>query len=71
PSTIETAESKDGLAIVHITKFPEIDKTIEYRIGGWMERALEINGCKNVKVNITKSLTSFEPYTEYKITWDI
>lgn len=70
PSIIETIESRDGSATVHITKFPEMDKTIEYRIGGWMERALEINGCQNVKVNITKSLTSFEPYTEYKITWD-
>lgn len=69
PSTIES-ESGDGFAIVRITKFPEIDKTMEYRIGGWMQRALEINGCKDVKVDIKKSLTSFEPYTEYKITWD-
>ncbi|MDQ1351221.1 MAG: hypothetical protein QG657_1523 [Acidobacteriota bacterium] len=69
PSAIETTEYRDGFGVVRITKFPEIDKTIEYRIGGWIERALEINGCKDVKVEITKSLTTFDLYTELKITW--
>jgi hypothetical protein len=69
PCTIETIEFRDGFGVVHISKFAEMEKTIEYRIGGWMERALEINGCKDVKVEITKSLTTFDPYTEYKITW--
>jgi len=69
PSTIETTEYGDGFGVVRITKFPEMDKTIECRIGGWIQRALEINGCKDVKVEITKSLTTFDPYTEFKITW--
>ncbi len=69
PSTIETTEYGDDFAVFRITKFPEMDKTTEYRISGWIERALEINGCKDVKVEITKSLTTFDPYTEFKINW--
>ncbi len=70
PSTMEVAEYKDGLIRLHITSFPEIDKTTEYRIGGWTQRAMEINGCRNVGVEITKSLTTFDPVTEFQITWD-
>ena len=52
-------------ALVRITHFPELDKTTEFRICGWMERALEISGCKEVKVEIIKSLTNFQPVSEY------
>lgn len=69
PATIETHEYGHDFAVFRITKFPEMEKTIEYRIGGWMERALEINGCKDVKVAITKSLTTFDPYSEFKLSW--
>lgn len=69
PSVIKVAEYKDGCVLTRITKFPGIDKTTEYRIAGWMQRALEINGNKNVKVEITKSLANFEPYTEFNATW--
>lgn len=69
PSEMGVTEYKDGFVLTRITKFPDIDKTTEYRIAGWMERALEINGNKNVEVEITKSLANFEPYTEFKATW--
>ena len=55
---------------VHLIKFPEIDKVIEYRIAGWMERALELSGCKNVQVNIAKSLTAGDSKTEFHMKWD-
>ena len=69
PSKLEVQEYSDGNGIVHITQFPESDSYIEYRIAGWMERALEISGCRNVDVNITRTLTKDDPYTEYRITW--
>jgi hypothetical protein len=69
PSSIKVKNYQDGDVTVHITKFPEIDKTIEYRIGGWMQRALEICGCKKVQVAITKSLTNHNSFTEYKLKW--
>jgi len=70
PSSIEVVENGSGIAVVRITQFPEIDKILEYRIGGWMESALEICGCFNVKVVIGKSLTRNAPYTEYNVSWE-
>ena len=69
PSEIEIDDFSKSYVIVHITKFPELDNYIEYRIGGWMERAIEICGCKHVSITITNSLTKNDPYTEYNITW--
>lgn len=70
PASISVSEIKDGYAELRVTEFPEMDKTVEYRIAGWTQRTLEINGCKNVNVDITKSLTSGNSFTEYKITWE-
>ena len=46
-----------------------MDRVIEYNIAGWMERALEITGCREVKVEITKSAAQQNTCTEYKVTW--
>jgi hypothetical protein len=60
--------NKNGLT-VHITKFPEPDEIIDENIAGWMERALEISGCRQVKVEVTKSLSRRQGVTEILITW--
>jgi hypothetical protein len=70
PVNTVLSEINDSSAVYRITEFPEMDKMIEYRIGGWLERALEINGCKSVRVEIPKSLAGFHPYTEFNITWE-
>lgn len=69
PARIEVPLNERGKATVRITQFPEIDKTIEYRIGGWMQRGLEMNGCTDVNVEIVRSLMKGDPYTEYRITY--
>lgn len=69
PCELQVHENGDGYAVVRVTRFPEIDKTVEFRIGGWIERGLEMNGCKDLNVEITKYLTHFDPYTEYSIHW--
>jgi len=69
PSTLEVIDSGNNFVILRITEFSEMDKMIEYRIAGWMERALEICGCKHISIKIDKSLTDNDPYTEYLITW--
>lgn len=69
PSKLEVIEHSEKDGIVHITQFPDSDSYIEHRIAGWMGRALEISGCRNVSVNITSTLTKDDPYTEYRITW--
>ena len=60
--------AKNGLT-VNITKFPEPDEIIEHNIAGWMERALEISGCRQVKAEIIRSLAKKHSLTEIQITW--
>ncbi|MBN1850367.1 MAG: hypothetical protein JW932_17485 [Deltaproteobacteria bacterium] len=70
PSHIDIIQLGDKDAILHITQFEDADLIIDNRIGGWVERALEISGCKNVKVNIPKSLAKGDPVTELDLSWD-
>lgn len=71
PSKLETGEITENSAIMRILEFPEIDKTTEYRMAGWAQRILEINGCKNVRLEIVKSLTNLnDNCTEFYVTWD-
>lgn len=69
PSRMLVIENKKGLAIVRVLDFPEMDTVIELRMAGWMERALEISGCKNVRMTIACSLTEGAPYTEFHGSW--
>lgn len=69
PCTIYVPVSEPKFSMVRISNFPDLDKTTEYRICGWMERSLEISGCKGVKVDIVKSLTNFQPVSEYELRW--
>jgi hypothetical protein len=69
PSSLEVLnENKNGIT-VQTSIFPESDTIVEENIAGWMERALEKSGCKNVKVIITQSLAKKDPVTEYSIQW--
>jgi hypothetical protein len=69
PCTITVPVSEPKFCVLRISHFPEMDKTTEYRICGWIERSLEISGCKEVKVAIVKSLTNFQPVSEYELRW--
>ncbi len=70
PSKIEIVKTVDANVILRISNFPEMSKAVEYRIAGWIDRALEINGCKNVNIEIPKSLTDFKPYSEFRVSWE-
>jgi len=69
PSTISVPVSEPKFCLVRISHFPELEKTTEFRICGWMQRALEIAGCKAVTVEIKKSLTNSQPLSEYELRW--
>ncbi len=70
PSEITVVGRTDKSVTLHLVKFPKLHKVIEYRFAGWMERALEISGCKNIRIDIPKSLTKGDTLSEFKITWD-
>lgn len=70
PSEIVVVNVVKNKFFLHITKFPEPDDIIDQNIAGWIERALEISGCKNVNVVVTKSLARNDSITELSISWD-
>jgi len=69
PTEVAIINSKRNNVIMHITKFPEPDEIVEYNIAGWIQRALEISGCKQVNIEITKSLSRNDNVTEFNIHW--
>ncbi len=70
PSKIEVVSNVGKTVNLHITEFPEPNKVIDYRIAGWMERALEINNCKNVRVNLPQMMSGGFNVTEFDISWE-
>jgi len=66
---LEVGETTSNSVILDITKFEQLDKMIEYRISGWIEKALELSGCKDINVRISLSMTKGDSITRYFVTW--
>jgi hypothetical protein len=69
PCKLDVVETGPKNVVLHLSQFPELTPVLEARLCGWMQRALEINGCKNVTPKVTKSITKGSPITEFSITW--
>jgi hypothetical protein len=69
PSAMEVVEKGDDYVVLHITRFEEPSALIEGRIAGWIEKAMEIHGVGFVTVDITKSLTRGDAFTEIVVKW--
>lgn len=70
PSEIVVVEKGDNWVNVNITRFEEPNAIIECRICGWIERALEISGAKNVKIDVRKSMAKGDDVTELYMSWN-
>jgi len=70
PSEIAVKETGSKHVVLNISKLPSNHEVLEARILGWIQKALEVTGCKNVQINPTKSLTKGDPITELMITWN-
>jgi hypothetical protein len=66
---IKIVLNEKNKVILHIVRFDEPDEVIEYNMAGWIQRALEISGCNDVDIDITKSLTRNDTVSEFVITW--
>jgi ribosomal protein S17E len=66
---LDVGETTNKSVVLFIKKFDKIDKMIEYRIAGWIEKGLELSGCNDIIVRVIKSLTKGDDVTEYKMTW--
>ena len=69
PSKIVVQSTEKGKVVFRITEFPEISKVVEYRIIGWIQRAIEISGGRNASVKLVKSMCDNNPYCEFEVTW--
>lgn len=69
-SVMESVRKSDNSVSVVIHSFDQPEEIIENRIGGWMECALEVSGCKNVNVRITESLAKGDQKTLYEVDWN-
>lgn len=70
PSEMEGEVIDKNKFSVRIIKFEKYSDVVEMRIGGWIEKALEICGCKNIKIEIPKSFLKKDDHTQYLINWD-
>jgi hypothetical protein len=71
PCAMRGEEADKNKFRVYINEFEEYSDVIEERIAGWIECALEICGCKDVKINIPKSISKKDAVTEYLIEWSL
>jgi hypothetical protein len=71
PSIMRGEEADKNTYRVFVNQFDQYSDVIEHRISGWIERALEICGCKGIRVNIIKSLAKKDPCTQYDIEWNL
>lgn len=69
PTEVTVVDSTDHSMLVHFTKLPSANEYLEYRIAGWMEKALEICGCKDLSVRTTKSIAKGDSHFEVQISW--
>lgn len=66
-----TVENKDENTFdVVFKKLSQPSEIIEHRIAGWIYIALELSGCKNVKVDITESMTKGKKLTKMNLSWN-
>ena len=70
PAEIAVKESGSKHVVLHILKLPSSHEVLEARIFGWIQKALEVTGCKDVKINPVKSMTKGDSITELMITWN-
>lgn len=69
PSEIEAEIIGSNIGLLRILKFDEIDKAVEYRIAGWIIRALELANCTDLSYEMVKSLSDGDDSTEIRFHW--
>ena len=70
PSVLQVGEERNNGVNLEITEFPDPSEVAEHRIGGWIEKALEICGVKNISIEVPKSLLKGDDKTIYVVDWE-
>jgi len=70
PCDLTTGEIRPKGVDIIVKEFPGSSEITESRIGGWMEKALEITNVKNISIDKVKSLAKGDELTKYVINWE-
>jgi hypothetical protein len=69
PADLKVISSTNDSVVVRSNQLIK-SEIVEYRLAGWMEKALELCGCKNLDLSITQSLAKGDAFFEVSINWD-
>jgi hypothetical protein len=69
PSKIDVEVVHSNAAILKILEFDGIDPALEYRIAGWILKALELANCREPAYEIKSSLAKGDPETDIQFVW--
>jgi hypothetical protein len=70
PCRMEVVEKTDSHVLLEICDMTESDVVIEYRIAGWIKKALDISGAKNIQIDFPRSIAQGDPVTQININWE-
>lgn len=70
PMDMRVVKNGKNFAVLAIVDFPDYHILLENRICGWIERALEISGCRNIQIDIVKSFNHNDRSVEIKFQWE-
>jgi hypothetical protein len=69
PSLVEAEITGPYSAILRVVEFDDIDEMVEYRIAGWILKALELANCRDAEYEIKKSMAKGDAVTEIHFHW--
>jgi hypothetical protein len=69
PSQVEAEITGPYSAILRVVEFEDIDEAVEYRIAGWIKKALELANCREAGYEIKKSMAKGDAITEIHFSW--
>jgi hypothetical protein len=70
PCEMNVVDRTEKSVKLEISNMTESDVVIEYRIAGWIQKALEISGASNISVDITQSISLGDDVTRLEICWE-
>jgi len=70
PSAMETQDRTSNSVKLVMSEMDEPSDIIEFRIQGWIEKALEISGCSEVIVKISESMAKGSSKTIFEVSWN-
>lgn len=68
-AVLRVLDSSSHHATLCLLEFPEPNHLVERRIGGYMERAVELSGGRDVESTVVTSLAAGDERTEFQFAW--